>query len=135
MVTFSRVTFLICCLSLLTGCDQICMQRAVIDFRQNTPRSFTVSKSGDFNALFSRIEQIANKQDLKCKFNEMGKTSYVCRGGSVTLAVYVTSETSVTIELSQFGPHSKTLQFSMLEQELSTFLASEFPGKHLQIVR
>lgn len=53
----------------------------------------------------------------------------------MTLAVYVTSETSVTIELSQFGPHSKTLQFSMLEQELSTFLASEFPGKHLQIVR
>ncbi len=135
MIAFSRLPVLIGCLSLFLGCDQIYLRRVVLDLRQDKPGSVTVSKPGDFDTLCFRIERIAQKQGLACRLNEMRKTSFACRGGSVSLSVDATAEESTTIELSQFGPRGKTPQFSILEQELTAFLASELPGHQLQVVK
>lgn len=135
MISFPKTTFFLCCLALLAGCDQIYMRRVDIDFQRLTPMTFKVSQPGDFDALFSRIGAIATKHGLSCRFNEAGKTSYVCTQGTVSLAVRVTAEKSVTVSLTQFGPWRKTAQFSMLEKDLSAFLSAEFPGQQLQLAK
>jgi hypothetical protein len=125
--------YFLCCLCLLIGCDHIFKRQVIIDFQSNKAKNFTVADPGDFNELFSRIDRMAQKNGLRCKpYNEVRK-SYRCVGGTVSLVVYVTSEKTVRIELTQFGPWDETEEFIALEKDLSNFIKEEFPGQSVQI--
>jgi hypothetical protein len=125
--------YLLCCLCLLIGCDHIFKRQVIIDFQNNKAKSFTVADPGDFNELFSRIDRMAQKNGLRCKPYNAVRKSYRCVGGTVSLAVYVTSEKTVRIELTQFGPWDETEEFIALEKDLSNFIKEEFPGQSVQI--
>jgi hypothetical protein len=133
-----KVTFLLsylCCLCMLVGCDTIFRKQFIIDFENNTAGSFTVARPGDLDNLFSRIEGIADGNGLKCRPYNAARKYHVCTSDSVKLATYFTDEKAVTIELTQFGPWSKTEQYLALEKDLSKFVKEEFPGQNVEIKR
>ena len=133
-----KVTFLLsslCCLCMLAGCDTIFWKQFIVDFEHNRAGSFTVVRPGDIDNLFSRIEGIADGNGLECKPYNAARKYHVCAGGSVKLVTYVTDRKAVTIELTQFGPWSKTEQYLALDKDLTKLVKEEFPGQHIEIKR
>lgn len=125
-----RIILLFSCLCSfwLAGCDTIFKKQVTIDFRKTQARSFIVAGPEDMDKVFSRIGAIAEKDGLRCGLYDAARKRYVCAEGTVKLAAYVTSERAINVELTQFGPWSKTQRFIAVENDLSDFIREEFPG-------
>ncbi len=128
-----RLFYFLSCLCLLISCDKIYKRQFIVDFQNSKAQSFTVSESEDLQSLYSQIEEIALKNDLKCAPYKATQKYYRCSKETVKITAYVSEKRNVSIELTQFGPWGKTPHYLTLEKDLSDFVKREFPGHKVQI--
>lgn len=130
----NTIFYLLLCPVVLFGCDGYFRRQAVIDFQKNTPKNFSVVAKTDLNKLFSIIETIAKKNNMKCySYSNKEERCLVWGASPINLNTHIQDEKVVKIELVQFGPLAETKTFTAIEEDLASMLNEEFPGQNIQM--